>query len=180
MTPQNGDMIIYTSGHTEKIRQSVISETDAPAAALVILSNYGGLPSDATFNKAETQYAIQFDSTTNQVLARYPVLTEVSYLRNLDGRPVGGGGHIMIDLGENGELLYLKKIWRTVTPSGTVKVIPATAAFEKLKQGDVINPSKGDNDLNITRIRLGYYEKGYNQTQEYLDPVWIFRGSLPG
>jgi len=180
VTPRYGDMALFRSDHTEKIRQNVISEADAPAAALAILTNYGGLPSDAIFNNAETQYAIQFDTTTNQVIARYPVLTEVSYFQKLEDRSiVGGGGLIVVDLGENGELLELRKVWRTVTPSGTVNIISSSSAFEKIRQGDVINPSKGDNDLNITRIRLGYYEKGYNQTQEYLDPVWIFRGSLP-
>jgi PKD repeat protein len=177
---RDGDMIRIRSNQTAKIRQSVISEADAPAAALAILANYGGLPNDAEFNSAETSYAIQYDTSTSQVIAKYPVLTEVQYDQRLNGMSIAGaGGVIIIDLGENGELLELRKVWRTVIPSGAVRVISASTAFEKLKQADVINPSKGDNDLNITRIRLGYYEKGYNQTQEYLDPIWIFRGSLP-
>jgi PKD repeat protein len=33
--------------------------------------------------------------------------------------------------------------------------------------------------VNITKIRLGFYEKGYNEPQEILDPVWIFYGNTP-
>jgi len=181
VVPHDQDMVTVQSNHAVKIRQGVISEADAPAAALGILAKYGGIPDDAVFNRAETSYAVRFDTTNTQVIAKYPISTSVQYNRMLSGMPVEGGGYIVIDLGENGELIELRKIWRTVQPSGTVKIIPASAAFDKLLKGEYIGNRLKCNceNLNITRIQLGYYEKGDNETQEYLDPIWIFRGTLP-
>ncbi len=79
-------------------------------------------------------------------------------------------------MGENGELLELRKIWRTVEPAGTVRVIPASVAFEKLLQGGDLDRTKGPFEVKINKIRLGYYEDPNNVPQEYIEPVWFFQG----
>ena len=178
VTPQKEDMIRTLSNKTARTKPSVISEKDAPSAALSILANYGGLPSDAVLQGSKTSYVEEFNPSTQKYEPKYPVYTEVSYRRQIDGMPVVGGGYLLIDLGENGELLELRKIWRTVIPAGKVRITPASTAFEKLKQGNDLDHTKGHFDLTINRIRLGYYEKGYNTPQEYIEPFWIFQGSM--
>ncbi|WP_292347654.1 MULTISPECIES: PKD domain-containing protein [unclassified Methanoregula] len=74
-------------------------------------------------------------------------------------------------------MLYLNKVWRTVTPDGNLSIIPVSAAINKLQRGIILNPKKYPYNINITKIRLGYYEKGRGEGQEYLEPVWLFRGT---
>jgi hypothetical protein len=172
------DIVKVHLTQVEKTRPSVISEKDAPAAAEKILEKYGGLPKDAVLRSSETSYVKRFNKTTGQEENVFPVYTDVWYRRQLDGMPVLWGGYIEVTLGENGELLELRKVWRTVEPAGTARVIPASVAFEKLLQGNDLDRTKGPYDVSIDRIQLGYYENPNNVSQEYLEPVWFFQGSM--
>ena len=170
-------MAHFVNPNAKMIYPSVIAESDAPSAAENALNSYGGLPQDAELFSVVTEYAQQLDRKTGQLVNKYPSSTRVQYLRKLDNYPVvGSGGYIDIALGENGELISLRKVWRTVTPSGTVKIISATDAIGKMNQKDVMNPLREWYDLNVTSIQFGYYEKGLNETQEYIEPVWIMKG----
>ena len=168
----------YSSEELEKIRNNVTSEADAPAVSQQILENYGGFPSDAKVTYVATEYLEKINGSSEEIEEHYPISTNVQYARSIDGNPVvGEGGFINIELGDNGELLYLNKVWRTVTPAGNISIQPVTTAIEKLHHGEVLNPKRYPYNVNITRIRVGYYEKGRNQSQEYLEPAWLFRGT---
>jgi PKD domain len=180
VTPRDNDIIMLYVKQVARTRPSVISEKDAPAAAIKILDNYGGLPKDAVLRSSETSYIKRFNRTTQQDEIVSPVDTDVWYRRQLDGMPVLWGGYIEVTLGEKGELLELRKVWRTVEPAGTVRVIPASVAFEKLLQGNDLDRTKGPFDVAINRIRLGYYENPNNVSQAYIEPVWFFQGSMQG
>ncbi len=172
------DTAYFSVNDLEKIRENVTSATDAPQVAASILNNYGGFPPDAVLTLAETEYLIEMNGTTNEEVARYPVSINVQYGRKINDVPViGKGAYINILLGDNGELLYLNKVWRTVTPAGNVSIIPVSAAIEKLRHGEVLNPKSYPYNVNITKIRLGYYEKGRNESQEYLEPAWLFKAT---
>ena len=126
----------------------------------------------------KTEYLEQRNLDTGQTIAKYPVSTDIQYGRKLNGVPVAGdGSFIKIELGNDGELLYLNKVWRTVEPAGTEKVIPVSKAIEKLGRGEVLDPLKCICDINVDRIYIAYWEKGAGVQQEYLDPVWVFSGT---
>jgi hypothetical protein len=60
-----------------------------------------------------------------------------------------------------------------------VSIIPVSEAIEKMKRGELLgHQPKCACQLNVDKIGLGYYEKGRDETQEYLEPVWIFSGTL--
>jgi hypothetical protein len=62
-------------------------------------------------------------------------------------------------------------------PDGTVDIIPASEAFEKLKNGDFVGPSlKCFCDFTLNSVKPGYYEEAQGVDQQYLEPVWIFNG----
>jgi hypothetical protein len=137
------DMIDYSVTNAIEIRQNVTSESDAPLIAQNALIAYGGLPSDAVRVYDKTINAYRYNATTNEIKAVYPIMTEVQYTRYLDGKPViGQGGHISVSLGDNGELLELYKVWRTVRNSGSVTIIPVISATKKLNQGAVLYKSR--------------------------------------
>ncbi|OPX63001.1 MULTISPECIES: hypothetical protein [unclassified Methanoregula] len=175
---QENDTAYYSVTNLEQTRLNVTSEIDSPQVAQTVLKDYGGLPEEAILIYNKTEYLEEKSGTTHQVIASYPISTNVQFGRKLNGIPVTGeGGFINIDLGTDGELLYLNKVWRTVEPAGTEKIIPISKAIERLGQGEVLNPKKCFCDLNVDRIYIAYWEKGAGVPQEYLDPVWVFSGT---
>lgn len=181
--PQLNDSAHYSVNNLAQTRVNVTSESDAPLIVPTVLEKYGGLPSDAICAGAETTYLETHKTNIipffpPEVIARYPVSTDVDYGRKLNNIPVtGDGGFIKISLGENGELLYLNKVWHSVQPAGTEKIIPVSQAIEKLGRGEVLNPLKCICDINVDHIYIAYWEKGAGVQQEYLDPVWVFSGT---
>ena len=154
-------MIDYSNPNLIDSEENLTSGIEAQDIAKNILDNYGGFPSGARLINVRTE-------------KHY---TSVRYERTLDGLPVDGG-YISIELGKNGELRDLYKVWRTVTPSGKVQVIPATKALEKIIRGEIISPVlKCDCDVTVTSVRLAYKEEGYNVPQDYLEPMWVFSGN---
>lgn len=64
-------------------------------------------------------------------------------------------------------------------PVRTVEIIPASAAFENLKNGDFQgNRFKCFCDYMLENVSAGYYQTGTGANQTYLEPAWIFRGTL--
>jgi PKD repeat protein len=175
----DGDNIEILS-NTSKEGGNVTSETDALNVARQILGQYGGLPSDAKYNGAITHYANFTSRTTGEVTRREARYTSVSWWRMLDGkRIIGDNDYIYLELGDNGDPIFVKKQWRNYTYAGNVTIIPVTKAIIQLESGEVISPPLLDNqeNINIYGITLGYYAKGINSSEITLEPVWIFYGN---
>ncbi len=185
VTSQLNDMVFFSVPNLEQTRLNVTSEADAPSVVQKSLEQYGGLPDDAKLSYDKTEYLNQIEFSTIPFLPpreipKYPISANIQYSRIINGHPIAGdGGFINIELGTDGELLYLDKVWRTVTPSGTVPIISASQAIAKMQRGEIlgVRPKCGC-DLTVTKIIPTYYEKGRNVSQEYLDPVWVFAGTL--
>jgi hypothetical protein len=185
VTPQPSDMVYFSVINLEQTRLNVTSEADAPSVAQKILERYGGLPDDAKLSYEKIEYLNQIEFSNIPFLPpreipKYPISTNVQYSRIINGHQVAGdGGFINIELGNFGELLYLDKVWRTVTPVGTVHIISASQAIEKMQRGEILGDRpKCGCELTVTKIIPTYYEKGRNISQEYLDPIWVFAGTL--
>jgi hypothetical protein len=185
VVPQENDFAYFSVDDSEKTRKNVTTDIDAPTVARKALEKYGGLPEDAMLVYNQTEYLEQRRSSRiplfpSELIAKYSILTNVQYSRKINGVPVvGPGGFINIEIGDFGELLYLNKIWRTVEPAGTAKIIPASAAIEKMARGEVFGSRlKCICDLNVDKIGIAYYEKDSGESQEYLEPVWVFAGTL--
>jgi TusA-related sulfurtransferase len=185
VTPQPNDMAYFSVINLEKTRSNVTSETDAPLVVQKSMEPYGGLPADAKMSYDKTEYLNQIEFSNIPFLPareipKYPVSTNVQYSRIINGHQVAGdGGSINIELGNYGELLYLDKVWRTITPSKAVPIISASQALEKMQRGEILGMQpKCSCELTVNKIVPTYYEKGRNVSQEYLDPVWVFAGIL--
>jgi PKD repeat protein len=162
-----------------KIRKNVTSTKDADMVARNAMAPYGGIPADAVFKGAETEYIEQFNGTSEKVEDRWPVVTSVSYFRLINNRNViGDSNWINLDLGENGELIYVKKIWRNYTYAGEVPIIPLDKAINKLRQGDTMESyADQPEDVTIYMIVTGYYAKNIANNETLLEPVWMFYGN---
>jgi hypothetical protein len=180
VVPSKNDMAFFSVDNLLEGGPNIPSESEAPIATETALLPYGGLPAGANLTFVKTEYIETLDLDTHRVIEREPISTNVQYRRYIDDKPVvGDGGSIYLDLGNNGELIYLNKVWRTVTPAGNVSIIPISAAIEKMKRGELLgHQPKCACQLNVDKIGLGYYEKGRDEPQEYIEPVWIFSGTL--
>lgn len=178
-TLSDGNVIDLDLGDLGSPKNSVTSEEDAPRVAEQVMASYGGIPSDALLVLVNTSYAKRINDDTGEILEKWPVSTTVAYHRTLKGMPiVGDGDKILIDLGENGEPLWIVKIWRTLEYTGSnVSIISPQQAIEKLQNGESMNHPLTDQKIIITNISLGVYEKSRSDPQIFLEPVWIFSGT---
>ncbi len=177
-TTNNGDVIEFWSPDLMTKQDNVTSESDAPQTATSILQENGGIPEGAILSYVKTVYLNEYNTETQQVTNRSPLLTQVIYRREINGMPVEGpGGKIDLSLGENGKNLGLLKIWRTATITGTQNIISASSAVEKLQNGELLDLPQDPVNLTVNDIKFGYYEKGAEVQQEYFEPIWIFYGN---
>jgi PKD repeat protein len=162
-----------------KFRQNVTSPKDADRVARKVMEPYGGIPTDAIFQGADTEYAEQIDLNTHEVEDRWPVVTSVSYTRYINDRwIIGDRNKIDLDLGENDELLYVHKVWRTYTYIGDVPIISLDKAIRKLQDGETMETYLDQKqDVKITVMGIGYYAKNVANNETVLEPIWSFYGS---
>jgi PKD repeat protein len=174
-----GGRIEYSSPNWTKTKKSIPSVSEAPALAEKALILYGGIPSDAVITSVSQTIGKSLDPVTLEfVPPDYPESTTVGYSREINEMPVVGAGQgITVDLGENGELLFILKKWRTLEKIGDALIIDANRAIEKLQQGDVVETFQNPVDITVTQIKLGYYEGYPDREESVLEPVWIFYGT---
>ena len=159
--------------------QNVTTPEEAPEVARKALEPYGGLPLDAVSNGAFTQHERVYNSTLKEFVFGQPEATTISYHQEMINGlwTIGDSNYIRVDLGENGELLRVVKIWRNYTYTDDVPVIPINTALEKLRQGELINePMVMGEDITIDMASPGYYAKKVDTSDAVLEPIWIMYG----
>jgi PKD repeat protein len=161
-----------------KIRKNVTSTKDADQVARKAMEPYGGIPTDAIYQGAQTTYGELYNYSSKKVESRWPESTSVTYTRYINDRwVIGDSNWINLELGENGELLYVDKVWRTYTPIGDVPVIPLDKAIKKLQNGETMETYLDDKqDVTITVMGLEYYAKNLANNETVLEPIWSFSG----
>ncbi|MFA4877622.1 MAG: PKD domain-containing protein [Methanoregula sp.] len=170
-----GGNISFHTPNWSHVKNSVPNESEVPLLAQKALAPYGGIPPDAVVYWIGKSTSKGMNLTTGEVLAVYLKSTNIVYDRKINGMPVLGQ-IIRLDFGENGELLFLKRQWRTLTQIDQVPVISASEAVAKLQRGEVLNYYQVPVDVTITNISLGYYDGYPDREEETLEPVWIFSG----
>lgn len=176
---RDGDKRDIILGDSLKKKTSVISQEEAPEVAKKAMEQYGGLPSDAELAVSRTNYLMKKNGSSGETVESTPLYTAVSYYRKINGMPVGGqSDKLDINLGENGTILRIYKIWRTLEPvTNKATVISPDRAVDKLQSGQLLDPPLGMNeDVNINSITLGYYESSRTEPEILIEPIWIFSG----
>jgi hypothetical protein len=179
-TLKEGDTFFIENGSVLTEKNNVPSEEEAPILAQQVLSQYGGLPDDAEFFNSYTSYLKKYNGSTGELIEKWPTHTSVSYTRNIDGMPVvGQTDKIFVALGENGNVLSVYKVWRSLEYSGNIThIITVSDAIEKIRNREIISPPSSIR-IEIDNITLGYYEKSRQDPEIMLEPVWIFSGRTP-
>jgi hypothetical protein len=174
-----GGCVTFRSPNESLAKASIPDASELPTLAQKVLEPYGGIPLDAVVAWRGKSTSHSENLTTGEVIAEYLESANIGYTsKDLGGIPISGQ-NIRLSFGENGELLRLDKHWRTLEQIDRVPIINASAAMEKLRQGDVIGHWDKNGAVTVNRIFLVYYDAHSDQQDVILEPVWVFVGKTP-
>jgi hypothetical protein len=97
----------------------------------------------------------------------------VCYERVLDGVPVEGpGGKTVVYLNQERQLTGIDQLWRQIEKiHEPVKALrPVEYAIEEVRRR---YPGKEPGRIEVTGVRLGYFEMNFHHQQEYLQPAYV-------
>lgn len=105
----------------------------------------------------------------------------VRFSLELNELPVlGPGAKASVAFGSNGEIIGAARIWREVAADKDVKVISPNDALESFKAGwppeEVDGTSAIKTVVTITEIEMAYWAGPGPLVQEWVEPVYVFRG----
>lgn len=92
--------------------------------------------------------------------------------RMLDGIPVEGiGGRTTVYVDHERELTGIDHLWRDIEAvhEQVTRLRPVEAAIAEVRR----RYGTGDGRIEILDIRLGYFERGWTDRQEYLQPAYV-------
>ncbi|MBN1433034.1 MAG: hypothetical protein JW931_09725 [Methanomicrobiaceae archaeon] len=103
---------------------------------------------------------------------------QVWYGRVLNGVEVKGT-KISIDVGGGGDIIDFYSNWRIYEPYAELPVKSPEEAFEELKsKGVYVGMNSKDSIVSIDEAYLAYHSLPGAYTEEYLEPVWVFKGNV--
>ncbi|MFO7774109.1 MAG: hypothetical protein R6V59_09340 [Dehalococcoidia bacterium] len=171
------------------------SEEEARQIAVDFLAQSGLLPPDATIGDSyETEvvtggaYAIEEEVPEEgveeageiepEVVEEYVTHLLVRFHRRIDGFPVTGSGNKFgVRIGDEGEVITILKVWREVTPYRKVAVKTAEQAYQELKSGAGSYYAPLDCEkVVVEQVYLAYWMEPLDEHQEYVVPVYEFKG----
>ena len=102
----------------------------------------------------------------------------VWFRRNLNDMKVEGT-QLVVYIGGGGDIIGYYANWREYEPYKEYPVIPADEAFETLKSTGVpVHMNRQDALVSIDEAYLAYQTMPGAYTEEYLQPVWVFKGNV--
>jgi len=149
------------------------SEEDAIMIATRYLKENDLLPDGAEKGKASYEYATSLDKDGVEIL-RYGSVT-VGFARKLNGLEVKGAG-VSVTLGGNGDIIGYSSDWRMYTPNNEYPIKSSETAFAELKKNGIKTGIENPSQVTINNVYLAYASKAPAFEEEYLEPVWVFKG----
>ncbi|MBP2132476.1 hypothetical protein J2128_000397 [Methanomicrobium sp. W14] len=102
----------------------------------------------------------------------------VWYRRSLNDIKVEGT-QLVVYVGGGGDIIGYYANWREYEPYKEYTVITLDKAFENLKsEGVYVGKDNKDAQVYIDDAYLAYHTKAGAYTENYLEPVWVFKGNV--
>jgi hypothetical protein len=196
--------IVYPDKLYPPERPNLPSEEEAGQIAIDFLAQSGLLPSDATEGDGYEievvtggTYAVEEEApqegveeempeegveeggeTKPEVADEYVAHLLVRFHRQIDGFPVTGpGNQLGVRIGDEGEVITILKVWREVTPYNEVVIKTPEQAYQELKSGAGSYDVPLDCEkVIVEQVYLAYWMEPLDQHQEYVVPVYEFKG----
>lgn len=156
------------------------SDAEAMEIAETFLSSRGLLPSDAVVSNVVADEQGEINTSTKEVSNVIKTDLQVIFDRKIDGVPVNGpGSKLKVYIGNDGEVIGFYKAWRALEPYGKCKIKTPEEAFEDLKAGKCrFAGSIGFDKAIVNEILLAYYIEAADKEQDFVEPVYVFKGEL--
>lgn len=130
-------------------------------------------PEGAAFSKTYRENAIAVSEKPERVVFGQ---IGVWFNRTLNGLKVEGT-QLVVYIGGNGDVIGYYANWRDYKPYKEYPLISPQDAFDKLKaKGVPVGMNKPDSIVSIDDVRLAYKTKAGAYSEDYLEPVWVFKG----
>ncbi|RLI78082.1 hypothetical protein DRP05_08260 [Archaeoglobales archaeon] len=156
------------------------SEKEAIDIARSYLANRGLMPEDAILRNVTHPKVVAMDKEGRIISIGFEDI-KVSFMRKINGFPVvGAGSKLDVEIGGNGDVISVYKVWRGYKPYKEFSIITPEQALDELKKIGVFTGIKGTDEAMIDEIYLGYYAKSASENQVFLQPVYVFEGYVKG
>lgn len=149
------------------------SEDDAIRIANDFLKNNNLLPSEAKPGKASYNY-VMFSDKEGNYIPRYGSVT-VGFGRELNNLELKGAG-VAVTIGGNGDIIGYSSDWRNYTPYKEYPLKSPEFAYDELKKQGIRTGIQNPGIVSINEVYLAYKQKAPAFKEEYLEPVWVFKG----
>lgn len=149
------------------------SDETAIMIATQFLKEKDLLPIEAGPGKASYEYVKTRDISGKEILNYGRVI--VGFNRKMNNLEVRGAG-VSVTLGGNGDIIGYSSDWRTYTPDKEYPIKSPETAFAELKKNGIKTSLKKPSQVTINNVYLAYASKAPAFEEEYLEPVWVFKG----
>lgn len=144
------------------------------------LSEKGLMPADAILRDVTHPRVVAMDKVGNIIGIGFEDV-KVTFTRKINGLPVvGAGSKLDVEVGGNGDIINVYKVWRDYRPYKEYPIITPEQALEKLKEIGIFTGIKSVDKVVINKVYLAYYTKSASEKQTYLQPVYVFEGYAKG
>jgi len=153
-----------------------------------LIQTNSNLPGNDESLKIATEYLKQAGLWFPDIEAEMPIVGGstngvpshllIRFTRSIDGIPTTGPGNKLgIRIGDQGQVIRIQMWHPELEIYKNIEIIGPLEAFNNLEAagGQTVVPTEC-NSVVIEDISLGYYMPGTNETQEYVMPVYIFKG----
>ena len=188
ISDDSGYIILYNNGaieYTNTNRANTINPIDVPRnlpsddEAIRIATNFlkerDLLPGDLVVEGTDHGKIYRVTKNDTTIVEWEDVI--VRYRRMLNGLKAKGSG-ISIAVGGDGSVIELDSNVKNYTPYEEFSIKSPEAAFEDLKIQGVPVGEEIPETVSVNEIYLSYHARPRAFTEEYLEPVWVFKGNV--
>jgi hypothetical protein len=118
------------------------------------------------------------EGAVGNIMQKDPSYWLVKFPFNVDGNPVTGpGAKTEVSIGDEGEPVSMVWAWKEVTPAYTENIKSEQSAFDDIvnNKGTVDMPVSCPN-VRIDDVQLSYWIDPLSEKQDYILPVYVFKG----
>ncbi|NIP24721.1 MAG: hypothetical protein GWN55_04840 [Phycisphaerae bacterium] len=167
----------------EKRAKKLPSEHKAIVKAKEFLRTHG-LLSKNTFFVGTGYHEFREYNSEGELFARGRSAIAVGFGFKIEEMRVEGpGAKASVIFGEGGEIIGASKIWREIQPDKQKKILTPEEAFTRFKQRwptelepQQLEQAEIKTEVNIREVYLTYYAKPGCLPQDYLEPIYVFKG----
>ncbi|OPX63862.1 MULTISPECIES: hypothetical protein [unclassified Methanoregula] len=154
------------------------SPEDCKILAVQAMNTYGGMPPDAVFTSIMDSSTWSIGREGDPGFRSAVGTRRLNYRQTRYGMPIHGKtGWLEIELSFGGNVTILRKHWFSIEEQGLERIIPASQAIERLKNGEGKNLPPRVLNLTIHDMKPGYYAPDNVTKSSYLEPVWIINAT---